>query len=541
MQSTFTAPELPYAQPLDISRSYLRKLGTSRFQTMRTFREAITEFVIDPSLEASDFRSFLWRYPVRIEIAREYLGISPEEYDLLYTKDITLAPAPAQLVLHELYGFPDETVDGTDWTNIVVEVPEFLKRTGLSYCEFLELWHSQFVEFQRAGKDKEFPQCEPCCPELLIIDFIDPSDANEALRKLIVFIRLWRTLHSVRGARYTFTQLADIANVLKLFNGANINPDFIRELAAFQMLRDDLRLPLGISEEAGATGADRTRILGLWAGQGAPSWDWAVQHLLGRIEDYAEAHHVIPTEGKHHRHRPPEFMKIIASNLEDLSSLAGFDPTTPATWDKKPTSTLRFSELLTKVYLSAFTTGELLYLFNIDIHLDGDDPFPEQDKNEALDSPFNLPEENHPYGLWELRRKLLEVEISEDEVKQWSWHRITSVLRDEFGYDPGSGTDQLQSIGEHFFPEMLSHMSMPVSSSARHYVTPLTPTKAGLWNTPPEGPFQYDSANKQLFMQLPLRDEDVNRKLNSLDQLTGVEQKAVQQLYFAPSPKPNIA
>ena len=47
---------------------------------MRTFRRCITEFVLDPAHEPAGFQSWLWRYPVRIDIAIEYLGITPEEY-----------------------------------------------------------------------------------------------------------------------------------------------------------------------------------------------------------------------------------------------------------------------------------------------------------------------------------------------------------------------------------------------------------------------------------------------------------------------------
>jgi hypothetical protein len=59
-------------------------MGTSRYATMRTFREEITEFAIDANEEAVDFQKSLWRYPVRIDLAIEYLGLSPEEYKKLY-------------------------------------------------------------------------------------------------------------------------------------------------------------------------------------------------------------------------------------------------------------------------------------------------------------------------------------------------------------------------------------------------------------------------------------------------------------------------
>src|SRR5262249_57611915 len=68
----------------------------------------------------------------------------------------------------------------------------------------------------------------------------------------------------------------------------------------------------------------------------------------------------------------------------------------------------------------------------------------------------------------------------------------------------------------------------------REYRTGLNPTKPGLWNVAPYGPFRYDNTAKELYTQLPLKDEDVLEKLNHIEQLTGAEPAAVQELYFAP-------
>jgi hypothetical protein len=546
LESDFSSPLLPYSQPLDISRSYLCALGTSRFETMRAFREQITEFAVDASEEAVDFQKHLWRYPVRIELAVEYLGLSPAEYETLYVNPISAA------ALRDMYGFPAVVIDGVDWKSIVAHVPEFLKRTGLEYCEFLELWKSKFVEFERQihqqlnadgnpvgvppqQQDTSFPNCEPCCPEDLIIRFIDPEVAEEALRRLMVFIRLWRSLKCLRGASYSFADLRDICLVLELFQGANINPEFIRQLASFQILRDDWRLHLGTDPAApNATGATRTRLLGLWSGGPASSFDWAVEHLLGRIEDRAEREHAPGRRpGSHRRHRPPEFMKILRDNLDTLALLSGFDPAA-ARWNAAPTRTLRFTEILAKIYGSSYTTGELLYLFSVDQHLDGDDPFFQQDENEALDQPFDLPEEGHPYDLWCLREKLLHVHAKDEELAALTWTSLAAAMRTEFGYDPPAGTDPLRTLGEHFFPETLARSGVVAGPQARQYRTALAGTVAGMWNFPHPGPFQYDAAAQELITSLPLRDADVLFKLNAIEQLTPNERNAVQQLYFAP-------
>ncbi|WP_271589180.1 neuraminidase-like domain-containing protein [Bradyrhizobium sp. CCBAU 53415] len=544
LEADFSSPLLPYSQPLDVSRSYLCAMGTSRFATMRAFREQITEFAINANEEAVDFQKHLWRYPVRIELAIEYLGLSPTEYQTLYVSPISAN------ALRGMYGFPADVIDGVDWKSIVVQVPDFLRRTRLEYCEFLELWKSKFVEFERqvpdqvnadgqpigpAPQDTDFPNCEPCCPEGLIIRFTNPESVEDALRRLMVFIRLWRSLKCLRGAGYSFADLRDICLVLGLFQGANVDPEFIRQLVSFQILRDDWRLHLGTDPAApNATGATRTRLLGLWSAGPASSFDWAIEHLLGCVEDRAEREHAPGRRpGSNRRHRPPEFMKILRENLDPLALLSGFDPAT-ARWNGQPTNTLRFTEVLAKIYGSSFTTGELLYLFSVDQHLDGDDPFFQQDGNEALDQPFDLPEEGHPFDLWNLREKLLHVHAKDEDLAALTWTALSTAMRTEFGYDPPVGTDPLQTLGEHFFPETLARSGIAAGPQARQYRTALTGTVAGMWNFPHPGPFQYDVVAQELVTSLPLRDADVLFKLNAIEQLTANERAAVQQLYFAP-------
>ncbi|WP_260955701.1 Tc toxin subunit A-related protein [Pseudomonas citri] len=540
----FSSPRLPYSQSLDISRTYLCGLGTSRFATLRAFREEITEFAIDAKQEAVDFQKHLWRYPVRIELAIEYLRLSPAEYQTLYVAPI----GPAELF--KMYGFPSATIKGVGWKSIVLHVPEFLKRTGLDYCEFLELWQSKFVEFERqpsapgaaAGRSTRtppkigFPDCEPCCPEDLVIQFVKRQSPEDALRRLMVFIRLWRSLKCLPGAGYSFADLRDICLVLELFQGAKINPEFIRQLAAFQILRDDWRLALGTDPQAApdATGAARTRLLGLWAATPTTSFDWAVESLLGRIEDRAEREHAPGRRpGSHRRHRPPEFIKVLRDNLDALSLLSGFDPVARP-WNARPTGTLRFVEILAKLYASSFNTGELLYLFSVDQHVDGDDPFCQQDQNEALDQPFDFPEEGHPYDLWSLRRKLLDVHATEEDIAALTWSGLVTAMRSDFGYEPPAGTDPLQELGQHLLPETLAEAGFAVGPQARQYRSPLAVTSASMWNFPHPGPFQYDAVAKELTTSVPLLDQDVLFKLNAIEQLTDAERKAVQQLYFAP-------
>ena len=531
LRADFSHPQLPYSQGLDIVRSYLAAMGTSRFSAMRHFRKDITEFAIDAVNEPAGFLRHLWRYPLRFEIALELLGIAPEEYDELYAKNFA--------DVKTLYGFPRARVDGRPWTDVVREVPEFLRRTRLDYCEFVELWRSGIVPFDRAapvhdgdgyGEPEPFPDCQPCCPDGLVIDFGRRNDLA-ALRRLAVFIRLWRRLRTVPCGKLTMAQLRDVADVLGLFQGDAVNPEFIRQLASLVVLRELLCLPLSDPDAAvpdDATGADRTHLLALWAGPGGAYRDWALERLAEGVEAAAAVR-------RPELERDPELDKLRIENLDPLSRLAGFDPAVATdTWHRQPTSTLRFAEVLLKIYASTFTVGEVLFLFS-NAHLQGDDPYPLPTQNESLDDPLELPDDEDRYGLWALRRKLLEAEAPGDAAA-WPWSRITASLETEFGYVPAPVDDPLTALGEHFFPSVLEREGIQVPPDRRRFSVPLPAagTTPLMWNTPPDGPFHYDTINDQLWSLLPLADAVVAERLSTLDPLNAAERSAVRDLYFAP-------
>ena len=571
----FSSCHLPYSQALDVSRTYLRHFGSCRFEELRTFRKCITEFALDPANPPAGFQSYLWRLPVQIGTAIEYLGITPEEYALLFQgtapqlcgnaptnptqptnpnqptnanqltnpnepANPTQAPtafaaAPAGPSVAELYGYSGDDRD-SQWSNEVVVLSEFLSRTCLTYCEFLDLWKATFGQSSAvSGTEKgngAYPECEPCCLKDYQLQLPQGDARQQVLLQLAVFIRLWRKLKEVCGAGYTFEQLYDICAIFKLFNGGVINPEFIRQLAAFQMLRDQFNLPLvDHSDHAtGTTGADRTHLLALWVGSGAKKWKWAVARLLEGVESHAR------TRYGYERPRG-EGIAHMADNLDALSRLAGFNPptaTTPSTdtWNSSPGCTLRFAEVLAKMSASRFRIGELLYLFNGVPPQDCEDPFSPQDPEEARNYPLDLPEHNREHSLWRLREELLAVEVEEEEVRRWTWPRLVAEFRENFGYQPPAGQDPLLSVGQHFFPEVLCASGFSVTEQQRQYRTGLTSSTS--WNSPPGSPFQYDATSSVLWMQLPLSDEAVAGRLGQLPALNSAEQAAVQDLYFAP-------
>ena len=306
------------------------------------------------------------------------------------------------------------------------------------------------------------------------------------MMRLAVFIRLWRKLQAVPTAQYTFTQLGDIADVLGLFVGGGINPDFIRQLAAFQMLRDEFHLPLvDDTDTTPGTGADRTHLLAIWVGPAARKFGWAVDQLLQHIRDHAQA--AFDADD-----RPPEFLKVLEDNLDPLSLLAGFDPTV-STWHGHPTSTLRFAEVLAKIFASEFGVGEIEFLFTTDPHVAGDDPFPLASDNETNDSPLDLPDDSPHFSLWALRRELLDVKVPEEQIAFWSWARIDASLRLEFGFVPSDpSNDELTALGAHFFPTIVAACgcSNTADLTAQQYRVPLAAadTSPPMWNTPPAAP-----------------------------------------------------
>ncbi|SIO38875.1 hypothetical protein SAMN05444722_1828 [Rhodovulum sp. ES.010] len=528
LASDFSACPLPYNQPIDVTRSYLSAMGTSRYATMRAFTREIHDFVLDPGSPPSEFRSHQWRYPVRLPLALEYLCIAAQEYDVLYSPG---ALGPATLPAH--YGFPTpQGLDPDAWMEVVRILSVFLERTCLDYCQFRDLVASGFVSitvFHGESQREDLPLCEPCCLEEHRLLFPDDPDFFGPLKRLSVFIRLWRRMQEMETTAYSFAELADIANVLTLFNGNTANADFMRQFAAFQMLCDDFGLLLTDPADppaATASGASRTHLLAFWV-PGAAKADWALDHLLAQIQQYAISHYHCPC-------RPPEFLKILRRNMDPLSRLAGFDPDTPGReWNAHPTHTLRMAELLAKIYASRFQVGELLFLFTTDPQLQGGDPYPAQTDNESGDLSFEVPDNEVENGLLALRHKLRAVEVDTEEASAWSWARIGATLVETYGLPEGD--PRWAELGTHFFPEILEGEGETVASADRVYrqALPAGATSAAMWNTP-QGPFRYISSTQELEISVPLVDADVIAKLARIRQLTFQERDAVNRLYMAP-------
>jgi hypothetical protein len=529
LKKDFSACDLPYSQALDISRSYLRMLGSSRFETLRHFRKCITEFALDPINPPSGFQSHLWRFPVRIETAIEYLGITPEEYATLFqgTPAQPCAPRHVDDAVAPGTAVTDQTTarQGNSTTRMS-DLSDFLHQTCLTYCEFLELYEAVLAP---TTKDREvaaspYPKCEPCCLNDYRLPITEGDASERQLSEVTIFIRLWRKLCEHCGARYSFAELWDICTVLKLFNGGALNPEFIRQLASFQMLRDAFGLPLSDPENQvpGATGADRSQLLALWVGTGTKGWNWAVARLLDGIQQYAR---------RMFGRAEPVLEGRLAERLDALSRLAGFNPGTVDTWNSDPARTLRFAEVLAKILASGVKPSALLYLFNAEPADEAEGWFASLGPDEAEVYPLDLPAHDERHSLWALRCDLLEVEVGEEEIHHWTWPRVIEELRAHFGYAPPPGQQLLLSLGQHLFPCALEAAGFSVTVTQRQYSVKLSSTAP--WNTPP-GPLHYDTSAGQLWVELPLSDEALAAQLGRMPELNAAEQAAVSDLYFAP-------
>jgi hypothetical protein len=534
LKTRFTSPDLPYSQPLDVSRSYLCFIGTTRFETMRCFRQVITELPQGASLQPAKFQSQLWRYPVAFDLALEYLHISEDENTSFFSGAFPSAQYP------QLYGFQASATSSQAWLETACSVSGFLQATGLTYCELVQLANCGFIPISAFQNDQDMtlPECPPCCLTNLYIQFpgLTIDQYPVILYEIMYFVRLWRKVNSSCRDSISFAILADICSVLGLLNAGVVNPDFIRQLASLLMLVEYLHLPWGYKPST-TIGANRTKILGLWAGSTYPgSYNWALDQVLHGVKEYSQKSYKCRREA--------EFVKILKAHLDSLAALAGFTTTSP--WNLEPTCTIRFIEVLVKIYASDFTVGEIIFLFTTQTHIDGDDPFPMPSSLETVDVPLDLPDDN-AWGLWALRRKLLDVELREEEYESWPWRRIEStILEMQLAYSQTSSStaQSLTQFAEHFFPEMLERLGHNVPSQNKQWSTPLPvkDTTTHLWSSEPCWPFHYDpNANTndsdfsgQLWVQLPLKDRDVSHKLLACRQLNDFEVRAVQNLYFSP-------
>lgn len=171
---------LPYHQPIDVSRVYLEHLETSRHELIDTFRSVRKEKTAPVSEENSESEAsaesfteeenneldHLHTHYIDRAVDAEYLHMTQEEYVILtkeafvskeywnkqckeehteqeYLDKIGVKP------VHEYYGYASEPdlldTDESTSKGLTFVKDQFLRRTGISYIDFVELLKTQCI------------------------------------------------------------------------------------------------------------------------------------------------------------------------------------------------------------------------------------------------------------------------------------------------------------------------------------------------------------------------------------------------------------
>jgi hypothetical protein len=119
---------LPYHQPLDVIRTYLKQTGCSRYELMEYFHPDDTP-------------------PTQAALDAEWLTISAEEYGLLTGK--TFDGQDSAAAVFACYGYQDLDSMQAD----IFKVNAFLNRTGIKYTDLIDLLNTKFCNPHRSTLD----------------------------------------------------------------------------------------------------------------------------------------------------------------------------------------------------------------------------------------------------------------------------------------------------------------------------------------------------------------------------------------------------
>jgi Tc toxin complex TcA C-terminal TcB-binding domain/Neuraminidase-like domain/Salmonella virulence plasmid 28.1kDa A protein len=173
---------LPFDRSLQTARNYLRFLGLSRYQLLQSFGVSGNQVPAGSPATIQLLQA--------IQLAAEALLISEPEY-ILITNQTFSGQAPKSLRdLSHYFGFSAEAT----WQNKIEKVPEFLKRTGLTFGDLLALLGTQYLNPNHLDPKKAIslpltPGTDPCNVAAMHI-----ADVGEFLPPLPAFLRLWRKL-----------------------------------------------------------------------------------------------------------------------------------------------------------------------------------------------------------------------------------------------------------------------------------------------------------------------------------------------------------
>jgi len=158
---------LPYHQPIDAIRIWLKYMGTSRYELLDTFRTA-TEAVSGVALTPAQRQELQKLHAMVLDRSAdaEFLGITQEEHIILTCEafwpktyfDLTLQKVHTDdeyqrkigvRLVHEYYGYKAEadmlSVDEGLAIGLTFVKKQFLPRTGIQYVDLVELLKTRFI------------------------------------------------------------------------------------------------------------------------------------------------------------------------------------------------------------------------------------------------------------------------------------------------------------------------------------------------------------------------------------------------------------
>jgi hypothetical protein len=221
---------LPFHRPLEVTRTYVGQLGTSRATIMEVFRTA--------------------GGPSQAALVLERLGMCPAQYQIIAATASTDPPFDASEVdglkdLWNYYGY-DSAVDLAE----LLQVPALLHRTGIAFDELVAILKTRFVNPKLYAEAEatadttvvkiQFPSGlteDACDVSKMTLANLDPAGdiafAHAWLDRLHRFVRLWRALGWT---------VADVDRALATVGG--LNEAGLERLAALKELASTLRQPV---------------------------------------------------------------------------------------------------------------------------------------------------------------------------------------------------------------------------------------------------------------------------------------------------------
>ena len=202
---------LPYHQPIDAIRIFLKYLETSRYELLDIYRS------VDDACANADFSPALQEELKKIHAAvldravdAEFLGMTQEEYIILTKEafwpkryfDITLSMTHSEeeyrqkigvKPVHEYYGYMGKdaeknmlSTDETQKLGLTFVKKQFLPRTGIQYIDLVEILKTQFINpnFPQ-GKALTILESIRFSYRYLMTQLVDSTDRKVKFAKII--------------------------------------------------------------------------------------------------------------------------------------------------------------------------------------------------------------------------------------------------------------------------------------------------------------------------------------------------------------------